>query len=78
MYGHGILVMLLLTLVGMTRDLVGATVSKVLSQRGPISACNLPIRGTCAWAFKFGPVTFDLVAMTLTLGFLCMLLCPRY
>ena len=28
---------------------------------------GLPMKGRCAWAWKFGPVTFDLGDMILTL-----------
>ncbi len=52
-------------------------VSQVLMPMWPVCSCGLPMRGSCAWAWNFGPVTFDRGAMTLTLGILWMLLCPR-
>ena len=55
-----------------------APVSRVLMPLWPACACGLPMRGRCAWAWNFGPVTSDLDKMTLTLGFLWMLLCPWY
>ncbi len=34
----------------------------------PVCACGLPMKGRRAWAWNFDLVTFDLGAMTLTLG----------
>ena len=59
-------------------NLVDAAVSKVLMLTWPICACELPMKARCAWAWNFGPVTFNLGAVTLTLGILWMLLCPSY
>ena len=39
-------------------------------QYGQLVTCGLPIRRQCAQAWNFGPVTFDLGAMTLTFRFL--------
>ena len=44
--------------------LVDAPVPKVLMPTWPIGAYWLPIRGRCVRAWKFGPVTFYLSAMT--------------
>ena len=54
--------------------LVDAAMAKVLMPVWPVCAGELPMRGRFAQAWDFGPVTFDLGAMTLTLGFSWMLL----
>ena len=59
-------------------NLVGAPVPRVFMPVWPAWACGLPMRYSCAWAWNFGPVTFDLGTMTLTLGILWTILCPRY
>ena len=56
--------------------LVHATMAKVLVPQLSYYKCGLLMRGRCAWALNFGPVT--LWDITLTLGFLCILLFPRY
>ena len=59
-------------------NLVDAAVPMVLMPVWPVCSCGLPMRCSCAWAWHFGPTPFDVGAMTLTLGILWMLLCPRY
>ena len=55
-----------------------ATATKVFELPYPNWVTGPPMRGRCVWAWNFGSVTFDLGAMTLTLGFLWTLLYPRY
>ena len=49
-------------------NLLDAPVPKVLMRVWLACARGLPMRGRCAWVWNCGPVTFDLGAMTLTLG----------
>ena len=42
-------------------------VLKALMPMWSVCACGLPMSGRCKWAYNFGPVTFDLGNMTLTL-----------
>ena len=62
----------------LSTDFRGNTVAKIFQLPFPNWVWGPPMKGRCAWAWNFGPVTFDLGAMTLTLEILCTLLCPRY
>ncbi len=57
-----------------SRILADAPMSKVLVPQWPICTCRIPMRGRCAWAWNFGPLTFDFGDMTLIYWFLYMLL----
>ena len=48
-------------------NVVDTVVSKVLMPMWSVCACGLLMRDRCAWTWNFGPVTFDLGGMTLTL-----------
>ncbi len=39
-------------------NLVDAAVSKILMATWPMCACELSMRGRCAWVWNVGPVTF--------------------
>ena len=47
-----------------------ASVPGVSMLMWPVCACGLPMKGSCAWAWDFDPVIFDLGAMTLNLEIL--------
>ena len=57
---------------------VDAVVAKVFKLPYPTWVWGLPMSYRCTWAWNLGAVTFDTGAMTLTLGILRTLLCPKY
>ena len=59
-------------------NLVVASVPKVSMPMWPVHAYGLPMRGDCTGAWNFGPVTFDLGAMTLNLKLVWTLLFLSY
>ena len=69
---HGMLVLWPLTLEPWPWPgfLVDAPVLMVLMPIWPVWICGILVRDRCVFVWNFGPVTFDLGAMSLTLGFL--------
>ena len=59
-------------------NVLDATASRVLIPMCPICACELSMKHGCAGAWNVGPVTLDIGAVTLTLGFLWTIQCPRF
>ena len=56
---------------------VDAAMAKVFKLPYPNWVWRQPMRDRCAWAWNFGPVTYNLGAITLTLGILWMLVCLK-
>ena len=60
------------------RNLVDATVPKVLMLVWSVCGCGLLMKCRCACSWNYDPVTFDLGAVILNLGNLWMTMCLKY